>query len=96
MARHTRLYKLFWEEYKANNLYNFSVTFIGLQVLGSISLLSGNDSPVVSELKSSENKNVGANVDNHVTLKKLKNDKVNNVFGKGNLKYLYLHNKYFN
>ena len=76
--------------------YNFPVTFIGLQVLGSISLLSGNDSPVVSESKSSENKNVGANVDNHVNLKKLKNDKVNNVFGQGNLKYLYLHNKYVN
>jgi len=60
------------------------VTFIGLQVLGSISLLSGNESSVVSELKSSENKNVGANVDNHVNLKKLKNDKTNTILGKGN------------
>ena len=67
------------------------MTFIGLQVLGSISLLSGNESPVVSELKSSENKNVGANVDNHVNLKKLKNDKTNTILGKGNLKYFSLH-----
>ena len=67
------------------------MTFIGLQVLGSISLLSGNESPVVSELKSSENKNVGANVDNHVNLKKLKNDKTNNILGKGNLKCFSLH-----
>ena len=56
------------------------MTFIGLQVLGSISFLSGNESSVETDLKTIENKNVGTknqDIDNHVNLKKLKNDQSN-------------------
>ena len=59
---------------------SISVTFIGLQVLGSISFLSGNESSVASNLKSPDNKHgetKDQNLDNHVNLKKLKNDQSN-------------------
>ena len=61
---------------------SISVTFIGLQVLGSISFLSGNESSVASNLKSQDNKHgetKDQNLDNHVNLKKLKNDQSNSA-----------------
>ena len=60
------------------------MTFIGLQVLGSISFYPGNEASAETELKSSENKNVGTknhDLGNHVNLnlKKLKNDQSNSA-----------------
>jgi len=63
-------------------VFSCLVTFIGLQVLGSISFLSGNESSVASNLKSQDNKHgetKDQNLDNHVNLKKLKNDQSNSA-----------------
>ena len=63
--------------------YLFLVTFIGLQLLGSMSFLFGNQqtshqSPLSSSLRDNKNvKDKEQNVENHVNLKNLKQEQLN-------------------
>ena len=65
---------------------SFSVMYIGLQVLGSIDLLRNILLFEFDDFNISASKNDGTNdknINNSITLKKLKRDRYNNTFSKG-------------
>ena len=68
---------------KDNQLFSISVTFIGLQLLGSISLLSGNEPPISSNIH--ETKNVGGK-----DLKDLKKEQISSNLERGNYHLYFL------
>ena len=59
------------------------MTFIGLQLLGSISLLSGNEPPISSNVH--ETKNVGGK-----DLKDVKNDEINSNLERGDYQLYFM------
>ena len=71
-------------------LLEISVTFIVLQVLGSMSILPGNQSSISSNLPGDDNdKPKDQNINNPVNIRHLNKDKAENILMEG--KYILIH-----
>ena len=80
------------EPYFSNVFFEISVTFIVLQVLGSMSILPGNQSSMSSNLPGDQNdKSKDQNINDPVNIRHLNKDKAENVLMEGKYVLIYLH-----
>ena len=78
------------EPYFSYVLLEISVTFIVLQVLGSMSILPGNQSSISSNLPGDQNdKSKDQNIHDPVNIRHLNKDKAENILMEG--KYILIH-----
>ena len=80
------------EPYFSNVFFEISVTFIVLQVLGSMSILPGNQSSMSSNLPGDQNdKSKDQNINDPVNIRHLNKDKAENVLMEGKYVLIYLY-----
>ena len=78
------------ELYFSYALFKISVTFIVLQVLGSMSILPGNQSSISSNLPGDDNdKSKDQNINDPVNIRHLNKDKAENILMEG--KHILIH-----
>ena len=78
------------ELYFSYALFKISVTFIVLQVLGSMSILPGNQSSISSNLPGDHNdKSIDQNINDPLNIRHLNKDKAENILMEG--KHILIH-----